>query len=553
MTLHIEQPSLREALDRVVKLARCIDADGLSPTDRANAAITLVVEESGQPWPLALQRKILSQAAAILAADDGAKNFVAPVPPAETSQVITPMFVRSSAATPAPPEVSKTAGADLSAYKNQPAPSPAVTGGMDETMSRLRMANEITLALSKRMDFAEVAGQSRREQEENIRAAISDLSSERKLQLNGTEVADLVQTILADMLGLGPLEALLADDTITDIMVNGPDQVYVERGGKLTLTPVRFRDNAHVLGVATRIVADVGRRIDEAQPMVDARLPDGSRVNVAIPPLAIDGPTITIRKFPNRAVKFDTLVQGGSLSAQMAGFLGLASLLRLNILISGGTGSGKTTLMNALSEFIPRDERIVTIEDAAELRLQQPHVVRFETRPPSIEGKGEITTRTLVRNALRMRPDRIIIGEIRGDEVLDLLQAMNTGHDGSMSTLHANSPREALTRVESMAALAGYAPGAGVVRKQLADAVHLIVQVSRMRDGRRRITSISEIAGLAEDAITLQEIFRFDVSPDSTRAAVQGQFVHSGYRPNFATRAAEYGLGDDLDRILGAR
>ncbi|WP_341861232.1 CpaF family protein [Gymnodinialimonas sp. 57CJ19] len=540
MTLHIEQPSLREALDQVLSLARRIDAAGLSATERANAAITFVVEDSGHPWPMSLQRQILTQAAAILAEDDTADDFTAPAP-AKTGLTVPPASPSAAAPKPAAPSFAAPASA----------PSAAFQGNSEETLARLRMANEITLALSKRMDFAELAVLSRRVQEENIRVAISELSSERKLQLNGTEIADLVGTILSDMLGLGPLEALLADESITDIMVNGPDQVYVERGGKLTLTNVRFRDNAHVLGVATRIVADVGRRIDEAQPMVDARLADGSRVNVAIPPLAIDGPTITIRKFPNRAVKFNALVEGGSLSSQMAGFLGLASLLRLNILISGGTGSGKTTLMNAMSEFIPADERIVTIEDAAELRLQQPHVVRFETRPPSIEGNGEVTTRTLVRNSLRMRPDRIIIGEIRGDEVLDLLQAMNTGHDGSMSTLHANSPREALTRVESMAALAGFAPGGNVVRKQLSDAVHLIVQVSRMRDGRRRITSISEIAGLAGDAITLQEIFHFDVSADSTRDAVQGQFVHTGYRPNFATRAAEYGLGDDLDRILG--
>lgn len=284
--------------------------------------------------------------------------------------------------------------------------------------------------------------------------------------------------------------------------------------------------------------------------MVDARLKDGSRVNVAIPPLSIDGPTITIRKFPAAPVKLDALVAGGSLSAQMAGFLGLAAYLRLNILISGGTGSGKTTLMNAMSQYIPPTERLVTIEDAAELRFQQPHVVRFETRPPNVEGTGEVTMRTLLRNSLRMRPDRIIIGEIRGDEVLDLLQAMNTGHDGSMSTLHANSPREALTRVESMAALAGIDPGTGVVRRQLADAVHLIVQVSRMRDGKRRVTSISEIAGIEGDTITLQDLFTFEPDPNSTRAEVRGVFRGSGYRPKFAKRAAEYGVSEDLDTLL---
>jgi len=283
---------------------------------------------------------------------------------------------------------------------------------------------------------------------------------------------------------------------------------------------------------------------------VDARLQDGSRVNVAVPPLAIDGTTITIRKFPSKPVRLDALVDNGSLSAQMAAFLRLVAELRLNVLVSGGTGSGKTTLMNAMSQFIPESERIVTIEDAAELRFQQPHVVRFETRPPNVEGTGEVTMRTLMRNALRMRPDRIIIGEIRGDEVLDLLQAMNTGHDGSMSTLHANSTREALTRVENMAALAGFVPGVGVVRRQLVDAVHLVIQVSRMRDGRRRINAISEIAGLAGDAITLQDIFRFDVDPSSTRSDVRGRFVSTGYRPNFTSRAADYGLEAELNHVL---
>ena len=353
------------------------------------------------------------------------------------------------------------------------------------------------------------------------------------------------------MMGLGPLEALLADARVTDIMVNGPHQVYVERGGKLELTGVKFRDNAHVQAVATRIVSDVGRRIDEAQPMVDARLKDGSRVNVAIPPLALDGPTITIRKFPSDPVQLDAMVRGGSLSAQMAAFLGLAARLRLNILVSGGTGSGKSTMLNALSRFIPEGERVVTIEDAAELQFQQPHVVRFETRPPNVEGTGEVTMRTLMRNALRMRPDRIIIGEIRGDEVLDLLQAMNTGHDGSMSTLHANSPREALTRVESMAALAGFDISSGVMRRQMADAVHLIVQVSRMRDGTRRVTSISEIAGIEGDTITLQDLFTFEPDESSTRAEVRGHFRFSGYQPRFAHRAAADGLADELDAILG--
>jgi len=430
------------------------------------------------------------------------------------------------------------------------------TAGVGSTVNEgavgpmLALANDVIRDLTDTLDYTKLAAQDSEDQQATIRAGISKIGTQRKLHLNGQEVAALVSMVLADMLGLGPLETLLADETVTDIMVNGPHQVFVERNGKLEQTNIRFRDNDHVFGVASRIVGAVGRRIDEAQPMVDARLQDGSRVNVAVPPLAIDGTTITIRKFPSKPVRLDALVGNGSLSAQMAAFLRLVAELRLNVLVSGGTGSGKTTLMNAMSQFIPESERIVTIEDAAELRFQQPHVVRFETRPPNVEGTGEVTMRTLMRNALRMRPDRIIIGEIRGDEVLDLLQAMNTGHDGSMSTLHANSTREALTRVENMAALAGFVPGVGVVRRQLVDAVHLVIQVSRMRDGRRRINAISEIAGLAGDAITLQDIFRFDVDPSSTRSDVRGRFVSTGYRPNFTSRAADYGLEAELNHVL---
>ncbi len=515
MSEHFAQPSLRDALERVLQVAARIDADGMSAEDRANVAVSCVVDGSKTHWPLALQRELLAQAVADLS------DVPATRPP-----VMRP-------AQPAP--------------KHQTPEQPLATGAGSDLLA---LSTEVIRDLSENLDFAVMVAQPRELQEKAIRQAIEALSSERKLHLNGREVADLVRMVLADMLGLGPLEMLLADESVTDIMVNGAQQVYVEHGGRLELTPVRFRDNAHVLAVASRIVGAVGRRVDESQPMVDARLKDGSRVNVAVPPLTIDGPTITIRKFPSAPVQLDRLVEGGSLSAHMAAFLGLASFLRLNILVSGGTGSGKTTLMNAMSQYIPAGERIVTIEDAAELRFQQPHVVRFETRPPNVEGTGEVTMRTLVRNALRMRPDRIIIGEIRGDEVLDLLQAMNTGHDGSMSTLHANSPREALTRVESMAALAGFDPSTGIVRRQLVDAVNLIVQVSRMRDGRRRVTSISEIAGVAGDAITLQELFTFRVDPESSRTEVKGRFVHSGYRPKFASRAADYGVTDELDAIL---
>lgn len=507
MSVQFSNTALEDVLPLVLSIAEQIDAEGLSASERANVAITYVIENSDATWSMARQREILVDATAALQSD-------APQPAQLT-------------------------------------PEPEQADPVRETSSAMMtLANDVVQTLSDVLDFSDLVGQDRAEQEKQIHAAIVALSEDRKMHLNGREVSDLVRAVLADMLGLGPLEALLADDQVTDIMVNGPHKVYVERGGKLELTSVRFRDNEHVFAVASRIVAAVGRRIDESQPMVDARLKDGSRVNVAVPPLAIDGPTITIRKFPTNPVKLDALVAGGSMTAQMAALLGLASFLRLNVLVSGGTGSGKTTLLNAMSQFIPEGERLVTIEDAAELRFQQPHVVRFETRPPNVEGTGEVTMRTLVRNALRMRPDRIIIGEIRGDEVLDLLQAMNTGHDGSMSTLHANSPREALTRVESMAALAGFAPGANVVRRQLVDAVHLIVQVTRMRDGKRRITSISEVAGLAGDAITLQDLFTFETDPSSTRTTVNGDFRYSGFQPKFATRAAEYGVADELAAIL---
>ena len=542
----------RAALDRVLHIARHIDADGLSVEEKVNTALTFVVEAAGTPIPLSHQRALLAQAVAELGGDAHSRNAPATQPtavPRAAAHAPADTPANAEAHAPAPPRASDTAP--------RPAPEPklpalveSVNAAAASASDISAMAGEMIQALSDVLDFTEVAGLPRPEQESRIHDAIHGLSEQRKMHLNGREVADLVQSVLADMLGLGPLERLLADETVTDIMVNGPDRVYAERRGKLELTATRFRDNAHVHAVASRMVAAVGRRIDEAQPMVDARLNDGSRVNVAIPPLAIDGPTITIRKFPADPMKMETLVANGSLSEQMAGFLGLAAYLRLNVLVSGGTGSGKTTLMNALSAFIPATERLVTIEDAAELRFQQPHVVRFETRPPNVEGKGEVTMRTLVRNALRMRPDRIIIGEIRGDEVLDLLQAMNTGHDGSMSTLHANSPREAMTRIESMAALAGFDMASGVVRRQLADAVQLVIQISRMRDGTRRITSISEVAGLEGDVVTLQDLFTFETAPDSTRNEVRGTYRYSGYRPKFAGRAADYGVSADLDAVL---
>jgi pilus assembly protein CpaF len=398
----------------------------------------------------------------------------------------------------------------------------------------------------ERIDSEVATRLSRPELALQLSGVVAEILAELKMPLNQREQRDLVTLLMNDMLGLGPLDPLLSDDTVTDIMVNGAKQIYVERRGKLELTGATFRDNAHVMSIATRIVSTVGRRIDESSPLCDARLPDGSRVNIIIPPLAIDGASISIRKFSKRTIDLDVMARQQNLSPAMATVLKIASRARLNILISGGTGSGKTTLLNALSQMIDPDERVVTIEDAAELQLQQPHVVRLETRPPNLEGKGEVSMRDLVKNALRMRPDRIILGEIRGAEAIDMLQAMNTGHDGSLGTIHANRPREALTRLENMVGMSGINLPSRAVRTQIAAAVHMIIQVSRMRDGVRRITSITEVVGTEGDIITTQELFSYKFEGQGLDGKLRGRFESSGLRPNFTPRAEYYGL----DRLL---
>jgi pilus assembly protein CpaF len=396
------------------------------------------------------------------------------------------------------------------------------------------------------MDVAAAAEMPRPAFEAQLTGWVKELLAETKIQLNFAEQRELVESLIADMLGLGPLEPLMADETITDIMVNGAHQVYVERRGKLELADVQFRDDQHVMNVATKIVSRIGRRIDEAKPLVDARLEDGSRVNIIIPPLALDGPSISIRKFAKKTITLDIMAQSGSISAPMATVLKIAARCRLNILISGGTGSGKTTLLNAMSRMIDPAERTVTIEDAAELQLQQPHVVRLETRPPNLEGSGEITMRDLLKNALRMRPDRIIIGECRGEEALDMLQAMNTGHDGSMSTIHANNPREALTRLENMISMGAFNLPSKAMRTQIASAVHLIAQVNRMRDGARRVTHLVEVVGMEGDIITTQELFTYQFQGETGEGKLRGVFQPSGIRPAFLPRAEYFGL----DRAL---
>jgi pilus assembly protein CpaF len=366
-----------------------------------------------------------------------------------------------------------------------------------------------------------------------IRSAVVGLLAEEKRLLTPIQTDQLIEEILDELLGLGPLEPLLADETVTDILINTHEVVYVERAGRLQRTNVRFQDGRHLVRIINKIVSAVGRRVDESQPMVDARLADGSRVNAIIPPLAVDGPLVSIRKFARSPLAMHRLVELGSITQEMATVLEAVVQARRNVLISGGTGSGKTTLLNAMSAFIADHERIITIEDSAELQLQQSHVGRLETRPSNIEGQGEVQQRELVRNALRMRPDRIIVGEVRSGEAFDMLQAMNTGHDGSMTTVHANTPRDALSRVEQMVGMAGLDIPARSVRNQIASAIHVVVQAERMEDGMRRIVSIAEISGMEEDVISMQEIFRFRRLGRGTDGKVMGQYESTGVRPRF--------------------
>ena len=384
---------------------------------------------------------------------------------------------------------------------------------------------------------------------------VQRIIEEERIVLNQQERHHLVLDIQHEMLGFGPLEPLLNDPTISDILVNTCDKVYVERRGRLELTDVSFHDNAHLMKIIEKIVSRVGRRVDESSPMVDARLPDGSRVNAIIPPLAVDGPLVSIRRFGATPLTVQNLLDYKSVTPPMIKVLESLGLAKVNILISGGTGSGKTTMLNLISGFIPGNERIVTIEDAAELQLRQPHVVRLETRPPNIEGKGEVTQRALVRNSLRMRPDRIILGEVRGPEALDMLQAMNTGHEGSLATIHANTPRDALARLENMVGMAGVSLTPRAIRQQIASAITVILQASRLADGTRKVVSMQEITGMEGDIISMQEIFRFEQTGIDTDGKVQGHFCATGVRPRFADRLRMFGAAVpedtfDPDRVF---
>jgi pilus assembly protein CpaF len=415
----------------------------------------------------------------------------------------------------------------------------AGTRTVEDTVARIKQ--ELHEDLLASFDLSVMEKISPSELKSQLANFVENRIDEKRISLSSAQRKALITDIQNEVMGLGPLESLLADSTISDILVNGPNVCYVERKGKLELTPVKFADNDHLVRIIEKIVSRIGRRIDESSPMVDARLPDGSRVNAIIPPLALDGAALSIRRFSVVPLGVDDLIRFNSMTKGMAMMISAMVKTKTNMLISGGTGSGKTTLLNIMSSFIPDDERVITIEDAAELRLQQPHVVRLETRPPNIEGEGEVTQRALVKNSLRMRPDRVVIGEVRGAEVLDMLQAMNTGHEGSMSTIHANSPRDALTRLENMVGISGMNMSVRPMRQQIVSAITAIIQVSRLSDGKRKIMSIHELTGMEGDMITTQEIFCFQQTGIATDGAVQGRFRATGIRPRFAERLAVRG------------
>ncbi|EKV30694.1 Type II/IV secretion system ATP hydrolase TadA/VirB11/CpaF [Caenispirillum salinarum AK4] len=486
-----------------------------------------------------------------------------PVPP--------PSPARPAPARPAAPAAAETApdqpvgGAAKpapagSAPRGEPTPSPApaakaepksATAGASAAADRLHDVKvEVFNALISAMDLAQLSALSPEAVREELTDVISEIISMRGFSLSAAEQKQVVDDICNDVLGLGPLEPLLARDDIADIMVNGADKVYIEVGGRIQLTDIKFRDNAQLMNICQRIVSAVGRRVDEASPICDARLADGSRVNVIAPPLSIDGPALTIRKFRKDKLTLEELIGFGTISPAGAVVLEVMAASRCNILVSGGTGSGKTTLLNILTNYIEHTERVVTCEDSAELQLKNPHVVRLETRPPNLEGAGEITMRDLVKNCLRMRPERIVVGEVRGPEAFDLLQAMNTGHDGSMGTVHANSPREAISRLENMIAMGGYNLPPKATREQIAAAVDVIVQASRMRDGSRKITHITEVVGMEGDVVTLQDLFVYDFEGETADGKIIGRHRGTGLRPAVWDKARYFGLAGRLAEAL---
>lgn len=442
--------------------------------------------------------------------------------------------------TSAAPKVLETAptpadAAPATSPRQRSEPEPASFDLLDAKLRvHAKLIDELDLSALDKMDDETMR--------RRVRGIISEIIRKEEMALSAAEEASFADAVMDEMTGLGPIEPLLKDDSIADILINGCNQVYVERRGKLQLAPVRFADNDHLLRIVQRIVAAVGRRVDESQPLVDARLLDGSRVNAAVAPIAIDGPLVSIRKFSKSPLTMDKLVGFGAIPKPVAEFILGAVKCRASTVISGGTGSGKTTLLNALSSAISPDERLITIEDAAELQLQQPHVARMETRPPNIEGKGEIRQRELVKNALRMRPDRVILGEVRSEEAFDMLQAMNTGHEGSMATIHANNPRDAITRLEQMVMMGGMKISEEAIRGQIASAVNFIVQATRLSDGSRKVISIAEITGMEGSVVQLQEIFKFERTGTAPDGKVQGHFAATGLRPKFMDEMERKGV-----------
>jgi pilus assembly protein CpaF len=436
---------------------------------------------------------------------------------------------------------------------SEPPPLPSPIADPRRSESYYEVKATVFGALIEAIDLAQLAKLDVDSAREEIRDIVNEIIAIKNIVMSISEQEDLLDDICNDVLGYGPLEPLLARDDIADVMVNGSETVYIEVAGKIQRTAVRFRDNQQLLNICQRIVSQIGRRVDESSPICDARLPDGSRVNVIVPPLAIDGPTLTIRKFKRDKLTLEQLVRFGTISPEGAEILKIIGRCRVNTIISGGTGSGKTTLLNCLTRYIDNDERVITCEDAAELQLQQPHVVRLETRPPNLEGEGQVTMRDLVRNCLRMRPERIIVGEVRGPEAFDLLQAMNTGHDGSMGTLHANNPREGLSRLESMITMGGFSLPSRTIREMICASVDVIIQAARLRDGSRRITHITEVMGLEGDVIITQDLFLYDLLGEDERGNLVGVHRSTGIgRPRFWERARYFGEEKRLATALDA-
>jgi len=457
----------------------------------------------------------------------------------------------AAAPAPAAPRAANASAAKLRALVPESKPEAKVRVESPQDQRYQELKARVHHRLFDVLDLSKAKEMTEEKNGEEVAAATQRIVAEEGIALTKDERQRLLSDIRDEVFGLGPIEPLLRDPTVCDILVNGPHQVYVERAGKMQPTTIRFRDDAHVLRIIERIVSRVGRRIDESNPLVDARLADGSRVNAIIPPLAIDGPSVSIRRFATDKLDHNDLIRFGSMTPELVLTLQAAVRARLNVLVSGGTGSGKTTLLNILSSFIPEDERIITIEDSAELQMRQKHVVRLETRPANLEGKGAITQRELLVNTLRMRPDRIVVGECRAGEALDMLQAMNTGHDGSLTTVHANTPRDALSRLETMVAMSGLDLPKSAVRSQIAAAIDLVIQQARLVDGSRRITSVQEVTGMEGEVITMQEIFKLERSGLDENGKVIAQLVPTGLRPKFVEKLAAEGieLPEDVFRV----